>query len=159
MKCPYPDCGHEWENRVEKPQKCPKCQRPLAYPDAPRVPGNAQAEEIQEKPPTQTIPVSNMPMRRQTPRYRMRFVPYTAEGALKKNTPAIGNERGPEPGEIWGLPIEQRHEIWWELVDESEVPPEELARDQKKRDLFMAAAKISEAERAKNMRAARVPIR
>ena len=157
MKCPYPECGYEWESRVEQPKRCPKCQKQLTYPDAPQMVAQ-ETQKIQETP--QAAPVTaNMPIKRQTPRYRMRFVPYTVEGALKKNTPAIGGGRGPEPGEIWGLPLEQRHETWWDLVDENDVPPEELARDQKKRDQFMAAAKISQAERAKNMRAARVPIR
>ena len=112
---------------------------------------------MQEAPKEQDVSV--VPLKRQTPRYEMRFVPYDEEGKIKRNCPMIGDDRGPEDGDIWGLPLEYRHETWWELVNESDVPPEELELDTKKRERFMVAAKKSEEERAKNIRPARVPIR
>jgi len=120
----------------------------------------APVEEIKiREVPQETQPLSGIPLKRKTPRYAMRFIPDNESGALKKKTPKVGGERGPEAGDIWGLPLEYRHETWWELINEADVPPEELKRDQAKRDIFMQAAKKSDEERAKTMRAVGVPIR
>lgn len=91
-------------------------------------------------------------------RYKMRFVPYDAEGKLKRNAPKPGVKGGPDAGDIVLLPLEQRWEEWWELVDEESVPKTVLARDQKARDAFMVKARADEAERAKHLLPARVPI-
>ena len=85
-----------------------------------------------------------------TPTYEMRFVPFDANGKLKKNCPYVG-ERGYEDGQIISQPLEIRHEAWWELVDKKSVPKAELKLDQKKRDLFMEAAEISAALRAEQL--------
>ena len=86
-----------------------------------------------------------------TPEYEMRFVPYDALGKRKKGVPFIGGERGYEDGEIVSLPLEKRHESWWELVDEKSVPKTELKRDQKKRDAFLVKADAAAALRAKQL--------
>jgi len=120
MICPY--CGYTWDQRVEKPKRCPKCQKWLPEP-----------------------------------RYKMRFVPYDAEGKLKKSVPRPGVKGGIDDGDIVMLPLDQRWETWWELVDD-EVPEDELAKDQKLRDEFMVKARIAEAERAKRLLPVGVPI-
>ena len=87
----------------------------------------------------------------------MRFVPYDAEGKLKKSVPRPGVKGGIDDGDIVMLPLDQRWETWWELVDD-EVPEDELAKDQKLRDEFMVKARIAEAERAKRLLPVGVPI-
>ncbi len=72
-------------------------------------------------------------------------------GKLKKNVPFVGATRGFEDGQIVLLPLEKRHETWWDLVDEDDVPEIELKKDQKKRDTFMEKAKIAAAERQKEL--------
>ena len=87
----------------------------------------------------------------------MRFVPYDAEGKLKKSVPRPGVKGGIDDGDIVMLPLDQRWETWWELVDD-EVPEDELAKDQKLRDEFMVKARIAEEERAKRLLPVGVPI-
>jgi len=91
------------------------------------------------------------------PRYEMRFVPYDSEGKLKKSAPQPGVKGCPDDGDIVMLPLEQRWETWWELVDD-EVPEEEMAKDQKIRDAFMVKARAAEVERAKRLHPVGVPI-
>jgi len=92
----------------------------------------------------------------------MRFTPYVeGTGTLKNSAPRPGVKGGPDDGDIALLPLECRWEAWWELVNEEDVPPEELAKDQKERDAFMVKARAAEAERRKQIRTdgiARVPI-
>ena len=83
--------------------------------------------------------------------YEMRFVPVDVLGKMKKNVPFIGGKRGFEEGQIVLLPLEKRHESWWDLVNEDDVPPAELKRDQEQRDVFMAQAKVAAAERQKEL--------
>ena len=90
-------------------------------------------------------------------RYEMRFVPYDSEGKLKNCAPRPGTKGGPDDGDIVMLPLEQRWEKWWELVDLESVPEEELAKDQKKRDAFLVEARADEAERAKQLHPVGVP--
>lgn len=91
-------------------------------------------------------------------RYEMRFCPYDAEGKMKKNAPRPGVKGCPDDGDIVMLPLEQRWEAWWELVDEESVPEGELAKDQKIRDAFLVKARAAEAERAKRLAPVGVPI-
>jgi len=130
MKCPH--CGYEWEPRVKKPKRCPKCQKWLQVGVVKRFD-------------------------QETPRYMMRFIPYDDEGNLKRTAPAIGGKKGLDEGDIVLLPLENRWESWLELVDEDSVPEDELARDQTERDAFMVQAKADEAERARHLRSTRVP--
>jgi len=30
IKCPH--CGYEWDSRIKKPKKCPRCARRLDWP-------------------------------------------------------------------------------------------------------------------------------
>jgi len=83
-------------------------------------------------------------------RYKMKFTPYNEDGKLKKNSPQVGSKNGFMDGEIVYLPLEQRWEKWWELVDES-VPPDVLERDQRDRDAFMVEAKKTAAERDRQL--------
>ncbi len=137
MKCPHEDCGYEWMPRVEKPKRCPKCQRWLAY-----VFTDSMVMVMKEK----------------TPRYEMRFVPYDAQGRMKTGAPQPGVKGCPDDGDIALLPLENRWEEWWELVDEESVPKKELAKDQTDRDEFMVKARAAEAERAKRLQPVGVPI-
>ncbi len=90
-------------------------------------------------------------------RYKMRFVPYDAEGKLKTSAPRPGVKGGPDDGDIVMLPLEQRWETWWELADD-EVPEDVLAKDQAERDEFMVKARAAEEERAKHLRSVRVSL-
>lgn len=134
MFCQY--CGYEWSPRVVNPKRCPKCQKWLS----PATSDGATTSKV-------------------TSRYEMRFIPYDAMGNLKKSAPKVGEGQGPEDGEVWLLPLETRHEAWWELVNEDDVPPDELEKDTKKRERFMVKAMAAEAERQKLLRPVRVPIK
>ncbi|KKK61255.1 hypothetical protein LCGC14_3016170 [marine sediment metagenome] len=80
----------------------------------------------------------------------MKFVPFDEKGKLKRGCPFVGAKRGYENGEIVSLPLEKRHESWWELVD-NKVPQTALDRDQKIRDELLEAAKESAAIRDKEL--------
>ena len=30
MRCPHPDCNHQWTRRTARPVECPNCKRMLA---------------------------------------------------------------------------------------------------------------------------------
>ena len=76
----------------------------------------------------------------------MKFIPYDATGKRKRNAPYIGRPRGYDDGEIIHHPLEKRHETWWELVDESDVPADELKEDTDKHAAFMVKADAAKAK-------------